>query len=187
VQLREADFVDRVLEAIASVGGQPSSIELELTESVIMSDVEGNARKLAAIRDAGIRIAIDDFGTGYSSLAYLARLPVDALKIDRSFVSSMHASPVQMAIVTTVISLARSLGLNAVAEGVENEAEARILASLNCDECQGFLYSRAVPAENVTALLQRMGTSTSHAPDARALQRAAQERTVSRLRRLLKR
>ena len=187
MQLREADFVDHVVNAIASVGGRPSSIELELTETVVMSDVEGNARKLAAIREAGISIAVDDFGTGYSSLAYLARLPVDALKIDRSFVSSMHASPVQMAIVTTVISLARSLGLHAVAEGVESVAEARVLSSLGCDEGQGFLYSRAVPADNVPALMARMGTAVRDAGHSRTLQRAAQERTVSRLRRLLRR
>ncbi|HEX2828524.1 MAG TPA: EAL domain-containing protein [Burkholderiales bacterium] len=185
VQLRESDFVDHVLDAIASVGGSRSSIELELTESVVMSDVEGNARKLAAIRDAGVRIAIDDFGTGYSSLAYLARLPVDALKIDRSFVSSMNDSPVQMAIVTTVISLARSLGLSAVAEGVESEDEARVLATLRCDEGQGFLYSRPVPAAAVPALLTRMGNAEDDRTPLRALQRAAHERTVSRLRRLL--
>lgn len=185
VQLREQDFVKHVLDAIESGGGRPASIELELTESVVMSDVEGNARKLAAMREAGVRIAIDDFGTGYSSLAYLARLPVDALKIDRSFVSSMNDRPVQMAIVTTVISLARSLGLRAVAEGVESESEARVLTALRCDECQGFLYSRPVPAAAVPDLLKRMGTAAGDGAQPRTLRRAAQQRTASRLRKLL--
>jgi diguanylate cyclase (GGDEF)-like protein len=184
VQLRESAFVDRVTAAIAGGGGKPSAIELELTETIIMSDVADNARKLSAVREAGIRIAVDDFGTGYSSLSYLASLPVDALKIDRSFVTAMHESTVKMALVTTVISLARSLGLTAVAEGVESAAEAQVLASLRCDEAQGFLYSRPMPAADVPALLRRFGASPApaHAAPARAV---AQERTVSRLRRLL--
>jgi diguanylate cyclase (GGDEF)-like protein/PAS domain S-box-containing protein len=187
VQLREKDFVEDVISTITGAD-RPHPIELELTESMVMADVEGTARKLEAIRTAGMRISIDDFGTGYSSLAYLARLPVDALKIDRSFVSSMETNPLQMAIVTTVISLARSLGLTAVAEGVETESQARVLAALHCDEGQGFLYSRPVPAQSIPALIEALGGST---PEQRSADQrvawAAAPRTVSRLRKLLRR
>ena len=158
LQLRQKDFVSHVAAAIAEGAGSHNSIEIELTESMVMSDVEANARKLAEIRAAGIRIAIDDFGTGYSSLSHLAMLPVDMLKIDRSFISPMSSSPVHLAIVTTVISLARSLHLTVVAEGVETEEQANLLRQLRCDEAQGFLYSKPLSPEEVPGLLQRAGT-----------------------------
>jgi EAL domain-containing protein (putative c-di-GMP-specific phosphodiesterase class I) len=103
---------------------------------------------LQAIRATGVTIAIDDFGTGFSSLAYLAKLPVDTLKIDRSFVTDMTASQEGLLLISTIITLAHSLKLNVVAEGVETEEQARLLRLLNCDEMQGFLYSRPLPAED---------------------------------------
>jgi EAL domain-containing protein (putative c-di-GMP-specific phosphodiesterase class I) len=130
------------------------AIEIELTESMIMSDIEGNVRKLNEVREAGIKIAIDDFGTGYSSLSYLAQLPLDTLKVDRSFVSAMTDSPVHMAIVTTIISLARSLNLRVVAEGVETEEQANLLRLLNCDEAQGYLYSKPLPPQEIAKVLR---------------------------------
>ena len=165
IQLREPGFVEHVTAAIADGESHANSIELELTETMVMADVETNARKLDEIRAAGIRIEIDDFGTGYSSLSYLARLPVDTLKIDRSFIAPMSASPVHMAIVTTVISLARSLNLRVVAEGVETEQQANLLRLLRCDEAQGFLYSKPAPPDEVPALIRRFAAaSTSPAP-----------------------
>jgi diguanylate cyclase (GGDEF)-like protein len=120
-------------------------IVLELTESLLMDDAEASIRMLGALRDMGMALSLDDFGTGYSSLAYLKRFPLDELKIDRSFIHAVPASPADAAIVQTVIVLARSLGLRVVAEGVETVAQLRYLAALGCDEYQGFLYSRPVP------------------------------------------
>ena len=158
IQLRHRDFVEHVTAAVAECASHANAIEIELTETMVMSDVETNARKLEAIRSAGIKIEIDDFGTGYSSLSYLARLPVDTLKIDRSFIAPMSASPVHMAIVTTVISLARSLNLRVVAEGVETEQQANLLRLLRCDEAQGYLYSRPVPPDEVPGLIRKFAS-----------------------------
>ena len=154
IQLRQKDFVDVVRRAITDSGTAPESLELEITESLIMTDFEGNYEKLRAIRDMGINIAIDDFGTGYSSLRYLAKLPVTALKIDRSFIITMANEPESMAIVSTIISLAHSLKLGVVAEGVDSEEQSRLLKQLNCDEMQGYLFSKALPAENLLPLLR---------------------------------
>jgi diguanylate cyclase (GGDEF)-like protein/PAS domain S-box-containing protein len=154
LQLRQKNFIEETQAALAAVPGMHDAIEIELTESMIMSDVEGNVRKLQQIREAGIKIAIDDFGTGYSSLSYLAQLPLDTLKVDRSFVSAMTNSPVHMAIVTTIISLARSLNLRVVAEGVETEEQANLLRLLNCDEAQGYLYSKPLPPQEIAKVLR---------------------------------
>ena len=124
-----------------------AGLELEITESVIMEDVKHSIASLQAIRAMGVSIAIDDFGTGFSSLSYLAKLPVDTLKIDRSFVNDMTATPEGLALVSTIISLAHSLKLNVVAEGVETEEQSRLLRLLNCDEMQGYLFSKPVSGE----------------------------------------
>ncbi len=120
-----------------------------------MEDIEASIKKLQDVRGFGINLAIDDFGTGYSSLAYLAKLPVQALKIDRSFVKAMHDDPNAMTLVSTIISLAHSLRLKVVAEGVETEEQARILRLLRCDQMQGYLFSNPRPAEDLVALLEK--------------------------------
>jgi len=153
IQLRQRNFMSVVTEAI-SQDAIPQAIDLEITESLLMDDIEGNMEKLRAIRDLGVRIAIDDFGTGHSSLAYLARLPVDALKIDRSFIITMLSNPDTMTLVRTIISLAQSLGLTVVAEGVDSEEQARMLRLLRCNQMQGYLFSKPVPFEAMTALLK---------------------------------
>ena len=153
-QLRRKDFVDYVKEALASVAKAGERIDIEITESMLMEDVEGGIAKLKAMRELGINVAVDDFGTGYSSLSYLARLPITSLKIDRSFVIQMPKSPEQMAIVSTVISLARALNLKVVAEGVETEEQANLLRLLRCDEVQGYLFGRPVPAAELEKLLR---------------------------------
>jgi EAL domain-containing protein (putative c-di-GMP-specific phosphodiesterase class I) len=165
IQLSQKDFVQDVTASIAAGKGSAKWIEIELTESMLMSDVETNVEKLGDIRKAGIKIAIDDFGTGYSSLNYLARLPLDTLKIDRSFVAPMNTSPVHKAIVTTVISLARSLNLRIVAEGVESNDQADLLRSLRCDEAQGYLYSRPVPEQEIGSALKSPRTDAAVQPD----------------------
>jgi EAL domain-containing protein (putative c-di-GMP-specific phosphodiesterase class I) len=152
-QLHETVFTTLVQEAVANAGSRDHGLDIELTESTLMAHVETNAARLAALRELGIRIAIDDFGTGYSSLQYIARLPLDTLKIDRSFVTGMIDSASDRAIVSSVISLAHELGLTVVAEGVETQAQADALRALDCDEMQGYLFSPPVPAAQVEAWL----------------------------------
>lgn len=145
LQLGGRRFIDEVRQAIGVDPHAAAGLELELTETLIMADVKLSIARLQAIRDLGIRIAIDDFGTGFSSLSYLARLPVDTLKIDRSFIIDMTAGAQGLALVATIINLAHSLKLTVVAEGVETEEQSRLLRVLGCDEMQGYLFSRPVP------------------------------------------
>jgi EAL domain-containing protein (putative c-di-GMP-specific phosphodiesterase class I) len=147
LQLHSRGFIAEIEEAIGIDPLAAAGLELEITESVIMEDVKHSIASLQAIRAMGVTIAIDDFGTGFSSLSYLARLPVDTLKIDRSFVTDMMDGPQGLALVSTIISLAHALKLKVVAEGVETEEQARLLRLLSCDEMQGFLFSKPVPAE----------------------------------------
>lgn len=147
LQLHNFKFIDELKQVIALDANVAAGLELEITEGVIMANVEHNITSLQAIRAMGITIAIDDFGTGFSSLSYLARLPVDTLKIDRSFVIEMTAGPEGLALVSTIINLAHAMKLKVVAEGVETEEQSRMLRLLNCNEIQGFLFSPAVPAE----------------------------------------
>jgi len=153
LQLRQKNFLDVLKEALKDPSGHPCGLDLEITESLIMENIEGNFQKFAALRQLGIDIAVDDFGTGYSSLSYLAKLPVNALKIDRSFVHSMIGSPESATIVSMIVSLAHSLKLKVIAEGVETEEQSKFLRGLGCDELQGFLISRAIPPERVETLL----------------------------------
>ncbi len=154
-QLRDEHFMRDVQLALASQEGLKPALELEITESLLMEDIERNIERLKTLRDLGVTIAIDDFGTGYSSLNYLARLPMDTLKIDRSFVASTAQSPESRTIVSTIISLAHSLGLKVVAEGVETEEQLNLLRLLKCDEVQGFLLSRPVASDEVASFLSR--------------------------------
>ena len=152
-QLKSTNFLHDIETALAANGGEPAALAIELTESSLMSDIQKTSAVLRAVRELGITIAIDDFGTGYSSLAYLVSLPIDELKIDRAFVVKMTVDPAYMALVSTVISLARNLNLKVVAEGVETEEQANLLRLLKCQEAQGYLYSPPVPAERFPALL----------------------------------
>jgi EAL domain-containing protein (putative c-di-GMP-specific phosphodiesterase class I) len=138
-------------------GAMPPGIDLEITESMVMEDITGNIKKLRAVRDLGLGVAIDDFGTGYSSLAYLAKLPVSSLKIDRSFIITMLGDPNTMTLVSTIISLAHSLKLKVVAEGVDSQDQADVLRQLGCDEMQGYLYSKPLPAEQLLEMLRPLG------------------------------
>jgi len=146
-QLEEADLVSSIRGITGAAGIAPACLALELTESGLMADVEGSIRTMATLREDGFAIAIDDFGTGYSSLAYLKRLPADKLKIDMSFVRDMLTDRHDYTIVTTIIGMARNLGLEVIAEGVEEGAQAQALRSLGCGEAQGYYFGRPVPAE----------------------------------------
>jgi EAL domain-containing protein (putative c-di-GMP-specific phosphodiesterase class I) len=161
IQLRQRNFVQAVQQAVDG-GAAASGIDLEITESLIMEDIEGNIQKLNDVRALGMRIAVDDFGTGYSSLGYLTKLPVQSLKIDRSFIVTMLKEPNTMTLVSTIISLAHSLRLKVVAEGVDQEEQAKILGLLRCDEMQGYLFSKPLPFAQMTEMLKR-GSGTASA------------------------
>jgi diguanylate cyclase (GGDEF)-like protein/PAS domain S-box-containing protein len=153
-QLRRPDFADVVRGVLARQPREAPGIELEITESMLMEDSELHIQKLKALRAMGLDVALDDFGTGYSSLAYLGRLPISAVKIDRSFIVSMGDNADTMSIVSTIITLARSMDLKVIAEGVDSQEQLKFLRLLRCDEMQGFLYSAAVPAEEFAQLLR---------------------------------
>jgi diguanylate cyclase (GGDEF)-like protein/PAS domain S-box-containing protein len=153
LQLRRKSFVADVCEALGDMGADGGGVDLEVTESLLMHDVDESIRKLRALRERGLRMALDDFGTGYSSLAYLAKLPLDTLKIDRSFVHGMTEHSDTTTIITTIITLSQALRLKVVAEGVETEQQAELLRRFRCDQVQGFLFSPPLPAEKVETLL----------------------------------
>ena len=155
LQLRNPGFVAEIQDCIGIDAHAAAGLELEITESMIMEDVSRSVSSLRAIRDLGVAVAIDDFGTGFSSLSYLSKLPVDTLKIDRSFVIDMTLRQEGLALVSTIINLAHSLKLKVVAEGVETEEQSRLLRLVSCDEMQGFLFSQAVPAETFEAKFLR--------------------------------
>ena len=161
LQLRNQDFIAEVAQVIGIEPGTAAGLELEITESLIMEDVAHSIRSLQAIRDMGVTVAIDDFGTGFSSLSHLAKLPVDTLKIDRGFVFDMTASPQGLALVSTIVTLAHSMMLKVVAEGVETEEQKRLLRLLGCDEIQGFLFSEAVPADVFEARFLKQGSKAT--------------------------
>jgi diguanylate cyclase (GGDEF)-like protein/PAS domain S-box-containing protein len=142
LQLRRKDFVDGVAAVLARCEDGAHGLDLEITESLLMQDIESNTRKLEALKEMGVNIAIDDFGTGYSSLSYLARLPADALKIDGEFIRTMPEKPQSMTIVSTIISLAHTLHMLVVAEGVETSEQANLLRDLRCDQAQGYFFSK---------------------------------------------
>ena len=151
VQLRREDFLPQVMTQAEQAGLAPSLLELEITESMLMTEVSQTIGLLAALRERGFRIAIDDFGTGYSSLAYLGRLPLDRLKIDQSFVLDLGRSEAAEGIVRTVIALGRSLRLNVLAEGVETAEDADRLRAMGCDDAQGYLYARPLEESDLLA------------------------------------
>ena len=154
LQLLRGDFAEIVRRVLADTGLPPDSLELELTESVLMANAEQTSAKLQALREMGVAIAIDDFGTGYSSLAYLKRLPITTLKIDKTFITDLNHDPDDTAITTTVITMAHSLGLTVVAEGVETETQMRFLDHFRCDEVQGYWLKRPAESDDCFAFIR---------------------------------
>lgn len=152
-QFQQRDLIGVVKQALDESGLDPNYLELEITESAIMKDADAAVSILHKLKEIGIKVAIDDFGTGYSSLSYLKRFPIDILKIDQSFVRDITIDPDDAAIAKAIITLAHSLGLTALAEGVENVEQVEFLRSLKCDGVQGYLFSCPVPAEEATELL----------------------------------
>ena len=156
-QLTSPDLVGNVLGAIATAGIDPSQLSFEITESVLMEDVDRSAMVLRSLKDI-VGLAIDDFGTGYSSLSYLERFPVDTLKIDRSFISRLGSDATDSAIVSAVTTLGHALGLVVTAEGVETAEQLRILADLGCDAAQGYLFARPIPPSDLAAFASESNT-----------------------------
>ncbi|HSV51438.1 MAG TPA: EAL domain-containing protein [Burkholderiaceae bacterium] len=153
-QFRHPDFVDQVVSVLHSTGANPLNLKLELTESLLVDDMEVTIAKMSALKALGVGFALDDFGTGYSSLSYLKRLPLDQLKIDQSFVHDVLSDPNDAVIARTIIALGQSLGLDVIAEGVETEAQRAFLARHGCNAYQGYLFSRPMPESALLAYLQ---------------------------------
>jgi len=151
LQFHPGGLVMRVQQLLSTYGLQAHLLELELTESILIEDADEALARMQELRALGVRLSLDDFGTGYSSLGYLKRFPLQQIKIDRSFIATMHSDAVDAAIVTSIIQLARALKMEVVAEGVELEEQRQHLRELGCDQYQGFLCSRAVPASEFHA------------------------------------
>lgn len=156
VQFRSTGFVERVMAIVSQNGGDPKRLELEITEGVLIEDEREARAIIVALRDAGFRIALDDFGTGYSSLNYLSNFPVDKIKIDRSFTQSLGVAENSVAIVESVVKLGHAMGLMVTAEGVETPGQMSALADAGCNQLQGYLFSQAVPADQLAALMKTL-------------------------------
>ncbi|NJL08333.1 MAG: EAL domain-containing protein [Methylacidiphilales bacterium] len=159
VQLLAPDLLDRIAHLLAETGLAPHRLEIEITEQIVLEDNENTIATLRRLKDLGVRIAMDDFGTGYSSLSYLRTFPFDKVKIDRSFVTDLVHGTHRVVIVQAVVSIARALGMTTTAEGVESAYQCEFLAALGCDEAQGFLFSGAVPADEIPSIIDKWGLS----------------------------
>lgn len=147
-QFHEPDFVEQVLRALARSGASPRRLKLELTESMLVANMDEIVEKMHALKAKGVGFSLDDFGTGYSSLSYLKRLPLDQLKIDQSFVHNILLDPNDAAIARTIVALAQSLGFGVIAEGVETQAQRDCLASIGCHAFQGYYFSRPLAIQD---------------------------------------
>ena len=150
----QPDLVEQIRKILVETRVNPACLKLEITESAIMENAENTITMLKNIRALGIKLSIDDFGTGYSSLSYLHRFPIDTLKVDRSFVSSMEDGSENGEIVRTIIALAKTLNLDVVAEGIETIHQLHQLRILGCDHGQGYLFSRPVPVEEAQLIVE---------------------------------
>jgi EAL domain-containing protein (putative c-di-GMP-specific phosphodiesterase class I) len=146
-QLAHPGFVASVKQILQSTGAPAERLKLEITESMLLSDIDKTIEKLHELSALGIRLSLDDFGTGYSSLSYLKKLPLSQLKIDQSFIRELLTDPVDAAIVRTILQLAKSLGMSVIAEGVELEGQHKVLATMGCKLFQGYLFGKPAPME----------------------------------------
>ena len=148
-QFSDEDFCNQAVELLESQGVEPESVQVELTESVLLNDVDRSIEKVNQLKQRGFSIALDDFGTGYASMHYLTLFPLDTLKVDRAFVMNILEDKRQYAIAKSIINLAKDLDLQVVAEGIETEQQRAVLLELGCDIGQGYLFSRPVPADEL--------------------------------------
>jgi diguanylate cyclase (GGDEF)-like protein/PAS domain S-box-containing protein len=168
-QFRRRDFVSGVLDVVRASGANPVRLKLELTETALVHDIDDAVCKISALKEHGIRFSLDDFGTGYSSLSYLRFLPLEQLKIDRSFISRTPGNANDVAVVQAIIAMAHKLGLNVLAEGVETAQQLAFLAGQGCNAYQGFLFSKPVPLDEFTAGFQQAEAAPRRRPDPGAL------------------
>jgi EAL domain-containing protein (putative c-di-GMP-specific phosphodiesterase class I) len=166
-QFRQRDFVGDVLDVVRRHGANPVLLKLELTETALVNDIDEAVSKIAALKDHGIRFSLDDFGTGYSSLSYLRFLPLEQLKIDRSFISRIPGNANDAAVVQAIIAMGHKLGLSVIAEGVETEQQVAFLSAQACNAYQGFLFSRPVSIEEFTEYLQQAKSAADFSRDGR--------------------
>jgi EAL domain-containing protein (putative c-di-GMP-specific phosphodiesterase class I) len=152
-QFRQPEFVDQIKSALDNSSANPKRLKLEMSERLVLDDVAQSVQKMQALKQWGVQFSMDNFGTGFSSLSYLTLLPLNELKIDRSYVFKLPGHETYAAIVTTIIIMARSLGLTVVAEGVENEAQRAFLDSRGCHAFQGYLFSRPLSLEDFEVLV----------------------------------
>jgi diguanylate cyclase len=164
-QLETDGLIDVVAHALEESGFNPHSLIVEITETAIMKNMDAVVPRLAALKATGVRVAIDDFGTGYSSLAYLQHFPVDTLKIDRSFISTMADSPESGALIHTLVQLGKSLGLQTLAEGIEESAQYSQLEREHCDSGQGYIFARPLEADAVEAFLRARSSRADSADE----------------------
>ena len=154
-QFRDPRLLDDIAEVIETTGIDPGLLELEITESMVMHNLDAALEKLRAIKKMGVRLAIDDFGTGYSSLAQLKRFPIDTLKVDRSFIREIQTNAQDQAITEAIIAMGRNLGVTVVAEGVETAEQQAFLSSRACDEMQGYYFSKPCHPDGFAKLLRK--------------------------------
>lgn len=157
IQYMKDGFVDELLQVLSTYQVPPEEVELEITESVLIEDFEKVTAKLRVLRDYGIRVSLDDFGTGFSSLSYLKKLPINTLKIDKSFVDTVLSDAATRIITESIISMVHTLGLETIAEGVEQEQQYKYLHAIGCDIIQGYYFGRPLPVQEMEALLEQMG------------------------------
>lgn len=155
IQIQAENFVETVANVIEKTGIKPEMLEIEITESSIMEDTIENIMKLNELKDIGVGISLDDFGKGYSSLNYLKILPIDTLKVDKSFIQNIEYDPKEKVITESIIRMSKALGLTVLAEGIENETQNVLLCELDCDAMQGFYFSRPLPIEELEKLLEK--------------------------------
>jgi EAL domain-containing protein (putative c-di-GMP-specific phosphodiesterase class I) len=163
-QFRAGNLVETVVASLAAARLNPRFLDVELTEGTLLSDLEETRRALERLREIGVSVSIDDFGTGYSSLGYLTKLPIDTLKIDRSFIADGLTNRDGIAVSSAIIGLARNLRLDVIAEGVDDPEQLQFLAELGCTRVQGFLVSRPIPGSEIPKFIVRYAESTEPAP-----------------------
>jgi EAL domain-containing protein (putative c-di-GMP-specific phosphodiesterase class I) len=166
-QLTRHDFVANVEDALGEAGARADRLVLELTEHVMLDDIDEVSAVMLRLKNIGVSFAIDDFGTGYSSLSYLKRLPIDTLKIDRSFVRDLESDPSDREIVQTILNIARSLHVSVIAEGVETKMQWLLLRQMGCRIFQGYLFARPMPLDAFLATLRRHASEATPVPDRR--------------------
>jgi EAL domain-containing protein (putative c-di-GMP-specific phosphodiesterase class I) len=160
-QIQDEWLAQKIMTVLAKTKFPPQRLEVELTENALVDDIASAKHVISTLKAQGIKVALDDFGTGYSSLWYLSELPFDKIKIDRSFIKTLHERPESAKIVSAIIGLGKSLGVPTIAEGVESERDAEVLRSLGCTIAQGFLYSKPVPAADLSEVVKSLSATRS--------------------------